>query len=178
MSVIDKLNKLFQKKATPGNPDAESSVEGVSVVADEVRKLAERTSLSTHEINETVSSILVATGGAVEHMRGLGLHMEESVALARTAGEAMGQIDQRAEDILHQVSDIADSTRQQSAASQEIALGHLAARRVMGAKNQNPRHERSPLRLWVISVAHPASAACSTVAGVGRSSPKKPAVWT
>ena len=94
---------------------------GFAVVADEVRKLAERTSLSTQEISQTVNAILEETGRAVERMQTVSADMHGSVILAQEAGEALHRVDLGAQATVDVVHDIAGSTREQSAASQEIA---------------------------------------------------------
>jgi methyl-accepting chemotaxis protein len=94
---------------------------GFAVVADEVRKLAERTALSTQEISTTVSAILQETGSAVQRMQAVSTNMSDSVGLAREAGDSLRSIDQHAEQTVSVVHGIADGTREQSAASQEIA---------------------------------------------------------
>ncbi|WP_043421944.1 methyl-accepting chemotaxis protein [Azonexus hydrophilus] len=101
---------------------------GFAVVADEVRKLAERTALSTQEISTTVSAILQETDNAVGRMQSVSSNMTGSVELAREAGESLTTIDERAEQTVSVIMHIADGTREQSAASQEIArlVEHIA----------------------------------------------------
>ena len=94
---------------------------GFAVVADEVRKLAERTALSTREISTTVDAILQETGSAVQRMQAVSSNMSDSVELAREAGDSLMTIDERALQTVQVVHGIADSTREQSAASQDIA---------------------------------------------------------
>jgi len=94
---------------------------GFAVVADEVRKLAERTAMSTREISTTVQAILDETGVAVKRMQDVSTNMAGSVGLAREAGNSLATIDERAQQTVQTVHDIADSTREQSVASQEIA---------------------------------------------------------
>jgi methyl-accepting chemotaxis protein len=94
---------------------------GFAVVADEVRKLAERTAMSTQEISTTVQAILDETGTAVKRMQAVSTSMAGSVGLAREAGDSLATIDARAQQTVDTVKNIADSTREQSSASQEIA---------------------------------------------------------
>lgn len=94
---------------------------GFAVVADEVRKLAERTAMSTQEISTTVQAILQETSNAVQRMQSVSCNMTESVSLARDAGLALTTIDERARQTVDVVQSIAESTREQSSASQEIA---------------------------------------------------------
>jgi len=110
---------------------------GFAVVADEVRKLAERTSLSTQEISTTVTAILEETNRAVQRMQAVSANMGGSVELARAAGESLATIDQHAEATVEVVQGIAESTREQSAASQEIAS--LVERIAQAAEGTNSR---------------------------------------
>jgi len=54
-------------------------------------------------------------------MQSVSANMSGSVDMARQAGESLQIIDQRAQETVEVVHGIADSTREQSAASQEIA---------------------------------------------------------
>ncbi len=94
---------------------------GFAVVADEVRKLAERTALSTQEISSTAQAILGETDQAVRRMQAVSANMAGSVALAQQADEALGSIETHARQTVDTVQNIAESTREQSSASQEIA---------------------------------------------------------
>ncbi len=110
---------------------------GFAVVADEVRKLAERTALSTQEISSTVTAILQETANAVERMQAVSGNMSSSVGLAREAGEALNSIDARVQETVGVVMHIAEGTREQSAASQEIA--RLVERIAQAAEGTNER---------------------------------------
>jgi len=111
------------------------------VVADEVRKLAERTALSTQEISTTVAAILQETGTAVQRMQAVSTNMTGSVGLARDAGDSLLTIDQHAQETVNVVHGIADSTREQSAASQEIA--RLVENIAQAAEGSNSRAQQN-----------------------------------
>lgn len=117
---------------------------GFAVVADEVRKLAERTSMSTQEISHTVSAILEETARAVERMQAVSANMSGSVSLAREAGEALQSVDHGAQTTVDVVHGIADSTREQSAASQEIA--RLVEQIAQAAEGSNLRAQSNSER--------------------------------
>jgi methyl-accepting chemotaxis protein len=118
--IADQTNLLALNAAIEAARAGEQG-RGFAVVADEVRKLAERTALSTQEISTTVEAILRETGNAVQRMQSVSTNMSGSVALARDAGDALLTIDERARQTVEVVQSIADSTREQSSASQEIA---------------------------------------------------------
>ncbi|WP_374477789.1 methyl-accepting chemotaxis protein [Zoogloea sp.] len=94
---------------------------GFAVVADEVRKLAERTSSATTEIEQMISGIQGDTSSAVNAMNAALPEVDLGVSLAASAAEALQAIEAGARQTLERVREIADSTREQSAASTSIA---------------------------------------------------------
>jgi len=94
---------------------------GFAVVADEVRKLAERTSAATTEIEQMIVGIQGDTGGAVGAMNAALPEVQEGVELAASAAELLRSIEEGARATLERVGDVADATREQSAASTAIA---------------------------------------------------------
>ena len=134
--IADQTNLLALNAAIEAARAGEQG-RGFAVVADEVRKLAERTALSTQEISTTVSAILQETENAVGRMQSVSGNMSGSVELAREAGESLSTIDQRAEQTVDVVMHIADGTREQSAASQEIA--RLVERIAQATEGTNER---------------------------------------
>ena len=94
---------------------------GFAVVADEVRKLAERTSSATTEIEQMISGIQGDTSSAVDAMNAALPEVDQGVALAASAAEALQAIEAGARQTLSRVREIADATREQSAASTSIA---------------------------------------------------------
>jgi methyl-accepting chemotaxis protein len=118
--IADQTNLLALNAAIEAARAGESG-RGFAVVADEVRKLAERTAVSTQEISGTIQAIVGETGSAVDRMQSVSRQMAGSVDLARGASEALAAIDAHAERTVVTVQSIAESTREQSAASQEIA---------------------------------------------------------
>ena len=94
---------------------------GFAVVADEVRKLAERTSSATTEIEQMITGIQGDTGNAVSAMNAALPEVEQGIALASLASDALGAIERGAREALTRVHEIADATHEQSAASTSIA---------------------------------------------------------
>ena len=94
---------------------------GFAVVADEVRKLAERTSSATLEIEQMINGIQLDTVGAVEAMTAALPEVQEGVQLASSASESLQTIQSGAQRTLERVGEVADATREQSAASTSIA---------------------------------------------------------
>jgi len=94
---------------------------GFAVVADEVRKLAERTSLATTEIERMIVGIQEETVGAVDAMNTALPEVQGGVELAGSATESLRTIEEGARRTLQRVGEVADATREQSAASTSIA---------------------------------------------------------
>ena len=93
---------------------------GFAVVAVEVRRLAERTSKATREIDGTVRAIQDGTAEVVEAMRAAMLYVESGVTSARSAGEALASIIEGSEALQRMVTEIANASSEQSAATQSV----------------------------------------------------------
>lgn len=94
---------------------------GFAVVADEVRKLAERTSSATIEIEQMIVGIQKDTIGAVSAMNSALPEVVHGVELAGSASDSLRAIEAGAGRTLGRVREVADATREQSAASTSIA---------------------------------------------------------
>jgi methyl-accepting chemotaxis protein len=94
---------------------------GFAVVADEVRKLAERTSLSTKEIEETISAMQATAGEAVTNMMTVVARMEVGVDKTQQANTSIRGIGQGARGALGMVEEIAIAIREQGSATNNIA---------------------------------------------------------
>ena len=94
---------------------------GFAVVADEVRKLAERTSSATVEIEQMISGIETDTVEVVQAMDATLPEVDEGIAAAEEAATALRQIKDGAQTTLQHIREVAESTREQSLASDSIA---------------------------------------------------------
>jgi len=94
---------------------------GFAVVADEVRKLAERTSAATLEIEKMISGIHTDTVQVVGVMDAALPQVAAGVQAAEGAAESLRQIRDGAQSTLASIRAVADSTKEQSSASNSIA---------------------------------------------------------
>jgi methyl-accepting chemotaxis protein len=94
---------------------------GFAVVADEVRKLAERTEQATSEIENMIAGIQSDTRHAVAAMEEGSAKVSQGVQLVGRTTTSLTTIDQGARKTALSVGEIADATREQNAASRDIA---------------------------------------------------------
>lgn len=94
---------------------------GFEVVAEEVRKLAEKTTISTKEIAKMVREIQMETNGVITKMEEVNSEVDEGVKTANSTGEALEKIVDQTEKLRDMVNMIANSTKEQSIAAEEIA---------------------------------------------------------
>ncbi len=94
---------------------------GFAVVADEVRKLAERTQMSTAEIQHTLGAIRTETDHAVENMSTSRRKVEEGIIRAGVAAEAIVGVRERLGTINARIHDINHAIRAQEQASDAVS---------------------------------------------------------
>ena len=94
---------------------------GFAVVADEVQRLAERAANATKQIEVLVRTIQTDTNEAVVSMERSTTDVVGGALLAENAGAALEEIEQVSNQIASLVQNISGSSRQQTAAAQNIA---------------------------------------------------------
>jgi len=120
--IADQTNLLALNAAIEAARAGESG-RGFAVVADEVRKLAERTASSTREISVTVSEVQSEAERVVAMINDVTGEVRTGVQLAADSGAVLETIGDESTRTTLAVNDIADATREQSTASQEVARG-------------------------------------------------------
>ena len=93
---------------------------GFAVVANEVRMLAERASAATKEIGGLIKGIQKTVSEAVQAMAESAVEVEDGVAKANSAGEALNNILEAAESVFKQAEEAAKAAAQMNEAASEL----------------------------------------------------------
>ncbi|WP_456427651.1 methyl-accepting chemotaxis protein [Rhodocaloribacter sp.] len=118
--IADQTNLLALNAAIEAARAGEQG-RGFAVVADEVRKLAERTTTATRQIADMIGTIQNDTTAAVTSMKRGTKEVEEGIALADRADEALERIVKGVTEVIDVVQHIAASSEEQSQTSETIS---------------------------------------------------------
>ena len=95
---------------------------GFAVVADEVRKLAERTTVSTADINNTVHEIQTVTARAVASMDTAAKEVDTGIGMLRQSVTGLEDITHSSSQVSEMAEQISEAARQQGVAAEEVAI--------------------------------------------------------
>ncbi len=118
-SIADQTNLLALNAAIEAARAGDAG-RGFAVVAEEVRKLAEQSQQGAREVSDLVSKILAGTGSAVSSMQKSRKSVEEGVAIAHVAGNALEEIGKAIASSIEDVRKIIDTTDEEVAKSEKV----------------------------------------------------------
>jgi methyl-accepting chemotaxis protein len=118
---ISSQSKLLSLNAAIEAAHAGDLGRGFAVVADEVRRLAEMSTDATKQVSRRIDAIVEETQGALGAMQKAMKQVKEGWALSEQARKSLGEISTLVQDSADVSLEIANSSREQTKATQQVA---------------------------------------------------------
>lgn len=139
--IADQTNLLALNAAIEAARAGESG-RGFAVVADEVRKLSERVASATQSISVQTGEIQATSASATEMMQRVVDNMHSSMQMAHSAGGAMFEIEQSAQEVQGVVSKVGELVAAGQQASRQIVERASYIQSQMGSARDAAVHTR------------------------------------
>ena len=142
ITIIDEIaeqTNLLALNAAIEAARAGEQGKGFAVVADEVRKLAERTTLSTREIAETIKSIKIQTEKSVRVMSSGSKEMIDLMGVMEEASTLLSGITASVNQVTVRVNQIAEDSARQSEAVSNVTEAVESSSRGIQLIRQNAK---------------------------------------
>ncbi|MGB9802544.1 methyl-accepting chemotaxis protein [Desulfofundulus sp.] len=118
--IADQTNLLALNAAIEAARAGEQG-RGFAVVAEEVRKLAEQSASAAREIGQLIAQVQSGVGEAIRAMEEGAREVQEGVAIASGAGEALKNIEEAIGKSVALVEEITEGAKQTSDGTQQLA---------------------------------------------------------